>query len=355
MAARRKSISEWFPNELIAAIIHDTPTADLVALCQTCRLFHRLGVPVLYQVVDIDETCAESFCSSVLSNRALAGYVRSFTIAHTGSRPPPTQYSGILMESLKTLVRVEHLSVHFDLLDDEHRDAFLYCTFPHLASWSLQMYSQRPAAGHLGLSANMFRRPVVETLALPFLSRHPKLKSVSFSSFFKFEVAPIPLSSLREFKGPADLVPWIDSPNLRECRLSWYNFNFGNNRDVEPVFLALKSKIPSDRPFSCSNESCDERFLEIIDSLSRNIPHIKTLKMRIIRVKAPHSEKFEHVRDCLRRFSGLVFLEFDIMEHSFSKGEARFLTENFGDACPTLEGFCLSEFMGPFRVLELRL
>ncbi|KAJ7506927.1 hypothetical protein B0H11DRAFT_1973412 [Mycena galericulata] len=354
MATRQKAISDRLPNELIATIIYAMPTSDLVTLCQTCRLFHGLGVPVLYKVVGIDETCAESFCSSVLSNQSLAGYVRSFTIANKSNSPSRrTQYSGILLESVKTLVKVEHLWVDFDLLDDEHRDAFLHCTFPHLASWSLQMYSHRPEVGHIASFADMFRRPIVETLALPFLSRHSKLISLSFSSLFKIKPSsPIPLSSLREFKGPADLVPWLDSPNLRECRLSWWN---SGNTDVEPAVLALKSKIPSDRPFVFSSEFCDGVFREILDSLSRNMPHIKTLKARIIRINAPQHEMFEHIRDCLRRFSGLAFLAFDIMENTFTEGEVRALAETFGDACPTLGGFYLSAFKGPFRVLELRL
>ncbi|KAJ7494224.1 hypothetical protein B0H11DRAFT_2277005 [Mycena galericulata] len=344
MVARHKTIFN-LPNELIATIIHAAPTADLVALCQTSRLFHDLAVPVLYRVVDVDETCVESFCSAILSNLSLAGYVRSFTAVHSGNgRPSPMECSGIMLDSLKAFRRVKYLWVDFDLLEDHYRYEFMHCTFPRLASWSLQMFSQRPdPINGLPSLEDMFRCPLVETLALPFLSRHPKLKNLSFSSFFTIEpTSPIPLSRLREFRGPIDLVLSVDSPHLTECQLSWWGF--GYNRDVEPVVLALKSKIPSDRPFICSNDYCDGEFLEIIACLSRNIPHTKTLKMRKTHMEPPFQDMVEQIKDSLGRFSGLSFLAFEIVEDSDSstEGAARVLAESFGDECPTLEGFCLN-------------
>jgi hypothetical protein len=53
--ARRadRSISQWLPNEIITQIIQASSASDQAALCRTSRLFHALGVPVLYRVVEL--------------------------------------------------------------------------------------------------------------------------------------------------------------------------------------------------------------------------------------------------------------------------------------------------------------
>jgi hypothetical protein len=77
-----KSISQWFPNEVMSEIIQAAPRLDQVALFRTCKLFHALGVPILYRVVDLnDYTSIEGFCSTVLANPTKFGeLVRSLSI-----------------------------------------------------------------------------------------------------------------------------------------------------------------------------------------------------------------------------------------------------------------------------------
>jgi hypothetical protein len=77
-----KAISEWFPNEIITQIIEAAPqTADREALCRASKLFHGLCAPILYRTVVLDNFISvAAFCSAVLSNRALAELVRSFTV-----------------------------------------------------------------------------------------------------------------------------------------------------------------------------------------------------------------------------------------------------------------------------------
>jgi hypothetical protein len=50
---RDERIDQWLPNEIITQIIQASSASDQAALCRTSRLFHALGVPVLYRVVEL--------------------------------------------------------------------------------------------------------------------------------------------------------------------------------------------------------------------------------------------------------------------------------------------------------------
>ncbi|KAJ7490808.1 hypothetical protein FB451DRAFT_1389566 [Mycena latifolia] len=76
-----KAISRWLPSEIILEIIQAAPQADRASLCRVSKLFHALGLPVLYRVVHLQtRASAEAFGPTVLSNIALGPLVRSFTI-----------------------------------------------------------------------------------------------------------------------------------------------------------------------------------------------------------------------------------------------------------------------------------
>jgi hypothetical protein len=73
-----KSISRWLPNEVISETIQAAPQSDQIALCRTSKLFHALGIPVLYRVVELyGSSFMTGFCSTVLGNPSkFAGLVR---------------------------------------------------------------------------------------------------------------------------------------------------------------------------------------------------------------------------------------------------------------------------------------
>ncbi|KAJ7505774.1 hypothetical protein B0H11DRAFT_358724 [Mycena galericulata] len=342
MDGERKPISQWLPNEIITDIIQAAPKAELVALCRTSMLFHSIGVSILYRAVDLDETRSDSFSSAVLSNPYLAEYVRFFKIerGEIDQLLHPTTSSANLLACLKILVRVEHLSVDFSLLQEGHRYEFLHCTFPHLVGWSLPMYEQESLVNMPLFSSNRSTYPPVDTLAFSFLSRHPALKSLALGSFFNIVSSPVSLSSLQEFNGPTDLVPWIFSRNLREVQLSWMNLR--SERDVEPSILAIRPQIPNNIAFTCSNKYCAPYFPEIMDSILKNIPQTKALRMQVFHVQPSDDENFTRVKSCLRRPSHLQFLSFETSDN-FSAAETLVLAESFGDTCPTLVGFRLNQ------------
>ncbi|KAJ6585598.1 hypothetical protein B0H19DRAFT_1110245, partial [Mycena capillaripes] len=77
---QHKAISRWLPNEIIAEIIQVAPTADRAALCRASKLFHGVGVPVLYRVVNVRRESTDAFSRTILANRLLAGLVRSLSV-----------------------------------------------------------------------------------------------------------------------------------------------------------------------------------------------------------------------------------------------------------------------------------
>jgi hypothetical protein len=75
-----KAISRWLPNEIITEIVCAVPWADQASLCRVSKLFHGICLPVLYRVVQLKSARGiTSFCNTVPSNPAIAGYVRSLT------------------------------------------------------------------------------------------------------------------------------------------------------------------------------------------------------------------------------------------------------------------------------------
>lgn len=82
-----KSISWWLPDEVISEIIQAAPRYDQAALCRASKLFHALGVRILYRVVDLDDyPSIAGFCLTVLTNTAKFSHlVRSLTVDRISS------------------------------------------------------------------------------------------------------------------------------------------------------------------------------------------------------------------------------------------------------------------------------
>ncbi|KAJ7736027.1 hypothetical protein DFH07DRAFT_986968 [Mycena maculata] len=323
---RSRAISRYLPDEVINEIIQNVPRSDLLTLCQLSKLFHGLAVSALYRVIKLDTfTSIKSFCRAVLSNPRLAASVRSFT-ARCYQRfglGRDTDPIALVLRAVKLFFRLEHLVIAIALFKEEHRRAFLQWSFPCLVNCSMTLTTSGATA------------PLLSS----FLLRHPALASFSSSlSNLKFDAPlPIPLSNLRGLHAPVTLVPWIMTRDLREVKLSWGSKSLGH--DVEKTILALKSMIPAETPFICSNDYCEDYFTAVVDSVSRHLPHTRTLDIRRNGPMHPGDARIAYARECLARFAYLVFLSIHTTSNhaSFTMAEARTMAEHFGDVCPSLE------------------
>ncbi|KAJ7932970.1 hypothetical protein B0H13DRAFT_1953966 [Mycena leptocephala] len=273
-----KAISRWLPNEIISEIIQATPCrTDRAALCATSKLFYGISIPVLYREVDLDSySCARSFSASIVSNPTLSGSVRSLTFIK-GEGPAwdsrrPIDVSERLLHSLKSLLKLEYLSIDLYLLDEEHLCTLLDCTFPYLIDLRLLEVLE---AKHLAPATS-------------FLLRHPQLISLSM---------PPP---------EADELP---------CQI--------------PLWT-LKSMARDGVPFICSNEYFGDRATAILDALSKHMPRMKTLQLRVLELDSDlRRALFTDIERRLPHFQGLRFL--------FIEDTDRATLEAFGAACSTLE------------------
>ncbi|KAJ7619894.1 hypothetical protein B0H17DRAFT_1340776 [Mycena rosella] len=105
---------------------------------------------------------------------------------------------------------------------------------------------------------------------------------------------------------------------------------------VENIFVGLKAMIPSDVPFICSNDICDKIFSAVVDSLSRNLPHTRTLQLCLYDSPA-WNEVIGHLKNCLPRFTGLAFLSVHNSSWVIPTRNEEEEINVLGDACSTLE------------------
>ncbi|KAJ7460007.1 hypothetical protein B0H11DRAFT_2286195 [Mycena galericulata] len=185
-----------------------------------------------------------------------------------------------------------------------------------------------------------------------FLIRHPALTSVHLKTLHGPRTPRrILLSNLQQFHGPVFLIPQIAATNLSEVELTWYPGN--QHHDVEPTFVALRSMTCNDIPFACSiyyNPSSDLQFIDIVDSISRNLPQTQLLRIRLRGIRF-REEKLAHLKSYLARFTGLAFLSVEELLLSiewnfgspFWQNEAEDLktVREIGNLCSTLEACCL--------------
>ncbi|KAJ7687273.1 hypothetical protein B0H17DRAFT_1332511 [Mycena rosella] len=232
-----KAISQWLPNEIITEIVQAAPRSDQASLCRVSQLFHDLILPILYRVVDLEASASVAdFGGTVLSNAALAGLVRSYSVnlPRAGMSIAVKSLSSILVDSSKTFVRLEALSINFLLLTDTDIETLLCWTFPHLVRCSL------------GTASRHWSDTEQQHTLASFLIRHPRLESLHIQAFpYALERSSvsvrIPLLRLQQLRCPSRIIPSIVSPRIKRVQIYWN----GGVDDVDTIFVALKAMIPA--------------------------------------------------------------------------------------------------------------
>ncbi|KAJ7684215.1 hypothetical protein DFH06DRAFT_1462593 [Mycena polygramma] len=326
-----KSISRWLPNEIISEIAEVASSSDLAALCRTCKLFHAIGTPVLYRAVYLRSESVEGFCSTVLNDTAkFAGLVRSFATSKYYIVIPDFQQSS-MFKCLKTLSRLENLSIDGYGLHTARRKA-MSCTFPHLLRCILSIKDRH------------WTSLQQEYSVVSFLIRHPALKSIEIVDSLHAEIWPstsarIPLLNLERIRAPPRFLPSVFASGLREARLEWLE------RDpIEPVFSILGPMTRSDVPFVYSNFCYSDQCAEIVDSMSRNVPYVRTLHMDASLLDETwREETIEHLMESLPRFTDLESFGIQTVSGrhpraTFGEDEAQdqIVVQGFGNVCLTL-------------------
>ncbi|KAJ7654310.1 hypothetical protein B0H17DRAFT_1214407 [Mycena rosella] len=310
-----KAISRWLPNEIIAEIVQAAPRSDQASLCRVSKLFRDLCRPILYRVVDLETNASvPDFRNTVFSNAALAGLVRSYSVhfPRVMSLDALKRFSPILVDSSKALVQLEALSIdHLLLIDpDAYPETLLPCTFPHLVQCSL------------GTASMHWNDTEQQHTLASFLIRHPELKKLHIKCFpyrlRRYSTSLPPARSGLKYTG---MIMMVTSGDL-------------DVSEIESTFVALKAMTASDIPFICSNDKCDKNLYAIVDSLSRNLPHTRTLQLHSFNLP-PLNEVIDHPKNCLPRFTGLAFLSVHNSWHIPTRTEEEISV--LVDACPTLE------------------
>ncbi|KAJ7687267.1 hypothetical protein B0H17DRAFT_1136390 [Mycena rosella] len=321
-----KAISRWLPNEIITEIVQAAPRSDQASLCRVSKLFRDLCLPILYRVVDLQANASVAeFGHTVLSNPALAGLVRSYSVGPSMSM---NDVSPILVDSSKAFVRLEALSIHRRLLTETGLENLLRWTFPHLVRCNLSLVS----------SGYSHTEP--HTLA-SFLIRHSGLEKLHIRDFSYGLPRPstsacIPLLRLQQLGCPSRIIPFIAALRLKRVKLYWDDdLDVG---EIENTFVALKAMITSDVLFISSNANCDKNLSAVVDSLSRNLPHTRTLQLLSF-FSPPLTEVIGHLKNYLPRFTGLAFLsvQYEGFQAKPSTGKEEEEINVLGDVCPTLQ------------------
>lgn len=158
--------------------------------------------------------------------------------------------------------RLENLVMHY--LQSEP----MGCTFPRLATFDIALS---------GTGMPRWQKLV------PFLRRHPNLTRLRIGADEDITVAKgtsISLLRLEHFDGPTTLIRSLVVRCLREARLDWCCVHTSTAvNSVETTVAALASLTDPGIPLLSSHEyvlSAD--FEHIITSLSKHIPHTKTLR-----------------------------------------------------------------------------
>ncbi|KAJ7490795.1 hypothetical protein FB451DRAFT_1221088 [Mycena latifolia] len=318
-----KAISRWLPNEIITEIVLAAPQSDRASLCRVSKLFHALCLPVLYRVVHIQtRASAEAFGLSILSDTALGPLVRSFTIYD--------RLSPLVLDVCKILSKLEDLSVPVASIPGLRE--LLLCTFPQLSRCNM------------GTGGGDWSSKDKDNL-VSFLLRHPALETLYIPEVWpSMPKTRLPLGRLQQLECPAAFVPFIIAHNLHKARLDWYDCEGDVPCDVEKTIIALKSMTCTNVPFVYSIDVYTLQFAEIVDSISRNLPHTKTLRLKLnLSFRIPQ----DHLMNCLPCLTRLAFLSLECLPrfdgdkfiHTLrdTEEEDQQIARAFGDVCPTLE------------------
>ncbi|KAJ7687233.1 hypothetical protein B0H17DRAFT_1332496 [Mycena rosella] len=308
-----KAILQWLPNETITEIVQAAPRSDQASLCRVSKLFRDLCLLILYRVVGLEaDASVADFGDTVLSNAALAGLVRSYSVHFPRAGMAHVErFSQVLVDSSKALVRLEALSIHHMLLTDTHLEMLLRWTFPHLVRC------------RLGTASSHWNDTEEQDTLASFLIRHPGLENLHIQHIpYALERSStsvrIPLPRLQQLRCPPRIIPSIVALRLKRVQLYWNNDDLD---EVENTFVALKAMTASD----------------VVDSVSRNLPHTRTLQLQSD--YPPLHEAIGHLKNCLPRFTGLAFLSVHPMSRVLYVREGGVSEEInvLSDACPTLE------------------
>ncbi|KAJ6548193.1 hypothetical protein DFH09DRAFT_1169966 [Mycena vulgaris] len=248
-----------------------------------------------------------------------------------------------LVDVLQTLLRLEGLSVDMTSMGERQERKVCELALPQLRWCSLQTGVREWTATQRE-----------DTLA-SFLLRHPQLKQVRIEQECYLEAWPsaqarIPLLQLQHLQCPVTLLPSILASGLRKVTLDWDDWDDALN-DVDTFVGAVKSMTRPDIPFVCSNIACDKNFAEIVNAISRDIPHTRTLSMRLLRFPTSSDELIGHAVHCFPRFTRLAFfsLELELMHNCrdltfwTTEAEDRIRVQGLGDVYPTLEACCMNQ------------
>ncbi|KAJ7759601.1 hypothetical protein B0H16DRAFT_1884961 [Mycena metata] len=328
-----KTISRWLPNEILIEVIRAVAKADQATLARVCKLFHGLATPVIYSVVELRKlTKIIGFCRCIVSNSSLSRFVRSLTLAdYRVVEDAENSHSKLILRSLKTLPSLEHLSLLPRLLSHEDRNTFLLqCTFPRLVTCRFGVRDAWVDA----LASFLINHPLLTSLRLPGTPGCPPSLS-------------IPLSNLQHFQGPASFVPQIDTNHLKSVNLFWWGSD--QESEAEPIFVALQSMTRHNIPLECRIFWAQDWLPQIVESVSRNLPQVKLLRLQLCRIEEP-AEKMAALKRCLPRLTNLAFLSMESMfiaSELFSpfwedESKDRKTVQDLGELCPTLNACCLN-------------
>ncbi|KAJ6477571.1 hypothetical protein C8R45DRAFT_1076841 [Mycena sanguinolenta] len=338
----RMEISRWLPNEVLVHIIQHTLKTDQAALARVSKLFRDLCLPILYREVGIFEAISAipSFCSGLIENPCRAHAVRSFTL-----NVPYSRYHGhpeipgdLILATLKLMLRLAHLTVSgyaFDILLRGHV-LLEEAKFPELISCNLWVPSTSPEG--------FWTNP--SDLAVAFLGHHSTLRRIHLQSDYDM-VAPqsvrVSLPNLEFFEGDAAFVLAIDAIGLKEVHLLW---SYKDNA-IDKIFARISSMTNPDLPFISSHVCLGDRCNEIVASVSKHMPHTRTLRLRpSFMSQLSHvlpQDTIRHITECLPRFTDLVHLAID-GGPAYNSIEDWSTVEQWREACPTLGAYCLNRF-----------
>ncbi|KAJ7302375.1 hypothetical protein DFH08DRAFT_1089844 [Mycena albidolilacea] len=179
MVRAHADISRWLPDGVISEIIRTAPVYDKAALCRASKLFHALGIPVLYRVVELERhDSVERFCATVLGN--------------------PSEFAGLPGRLLQILLNIEEILLH-DLFLYETRQKLLSSPFPRLIRGTISAINE--------LSSS----PQREDTIVSFLIRHPGLESSYIDERCLLETsltpsAPISMPNLQRLRAPPSVL-----------------------------------------------------------------------------------------------------------------------------------------------------
>ncbi|KAJ7619657.1 hypothetical protein FB45DRAFT_931345 [Roridomyces roridus] len=319
-------ITRWLPNEVLTEIIQNALRADQATLCRVSKLFHALALPSLNRTVvlhtnDSSICIPEAFCSAIIRNPERADSVRSLTFVQESYDAVHPEPSETLMESLKLMRKLEHLSL------EDHRPhgvvpRLTSLTFPNLLSCIL-------------LGGNTEDRSLHIT---GFLSRHPTITHLRLRPP-PGEDLPVPdgslLPRLQCYDGGLGWLPSFSARSLAAVRTVW---------TVEFPSLANKLSALTSPALTLSIDFVQgDQITRLLDQLLTHLPHLGILKLLCWRMST--EEILTQITASLPRFRRLEYLAYDYLPgHSPDDADNdREVLKTWASVCPILKGSCIGE------------